>query len=59
MLPGNLALLENDGGPEKDSDDTERGERNERNHQDGHKSLLHQILDPGLRAGGDGDHGAL
>ena len=32
MLAGNLALLENDGRTEKDSDDAECCERNEGNH---------------------------
>lgn len=59
MLAGNLALLEDDGRTEKDSDDAERGERDERNHQDGHKSLLYCILEPGLHPGGDDDHEAL
>ena len=58
-LAGNLTLLKNDGRTEKNSDDAEGGERNQRNHQDGHKSLLYCILEPGLCAGGDDDHGPL
>lgn len=59
MLASEPALLEDDGRAEKDSDNTEGGERNERNHQDGHKSLLIEILELESRTSRDHDHGLL
>jgi hypothetical protein len=56
MLAGEPALFKNDGRTEEDSNETKGGERDERNHQDGHKSLLSKILEPGTCRGGDHDH---
>ena len=56
MLAGNLALFKNDCRAEKYSNQTENAERDQSNHQDGHKSLLAEILVSQETARGDQSH---